>query len=153
MAEYIETADTPEFSIDDGTYSEPQKVFLSCGTPGAKICYYQYDADEAADEIYADVKHEGTIYSSPIEISKDSVIYAYAEGSEVNRSDMARLEVNIEQTEKEELVITEQPEDFKGQIGDVAIFTVKAEGEDLTYQWQYQNADSTIWSNSTMDRK
>lgn len=150
VAEFTETAEEPVFSINDGTYDEAQKVFLSCGTPGAKIYYYLYDAETADDEIYAAVKHEGTLYSSPIEISEDSVIYAYAEGDEVNRSEMARLEIHINETEKEELAITEQPEDFKGQIGDVAIFTIKASGDNLTYQWQYQNADSTGWSNSSM---
>ncbi|MBR6836716.1 MAG: hypothetical protein IKM72_12050 [Oscillospiraceae bacterium] len=43
--------------------------------------------------------------------------------------------------------ITLQPSDFVGVIGTKAVFTVKAEGEGLTYKWQYNNG--TGWHNST----
>ena len=44
--------------------------------------------------------------------------------------------------------ITLQPQDFEGVIGDKAVFTVEAEGEELTYQWQvYKNGD---WKNTSL---
>jgi len=51
---------------------------------------------------------------------------------------------------KSEVVITTQPEDFEGAVGDMATFTVKAEGEIVSYQWQYKNATSSKWYNSSM---
>ena len=46
------------------------------------------------------------------------------------------------------LVITSQPESVTAEIGDVVTFTVVAEGEGLTYQWQYRNAGAENWNNT-----
>ena len=43
------------------------------------------------------------------------------------------------------LVITSQPVDFVGLVGDTATFTVVAEGEDLTYQWYYSKDNGETW--------
>lgn len=48
------------------------------------------------------------------------------------------------------IVITTQPVDFTGEVGTNAMFTVVAEGEGLSYQWQYQNSGGTTWGNSGM---
>ena len=48
-------------------------------------------------------------------------------------------------------VITSQPEDFTGISGEKAVFEVKAEGTNLTYQWQYCNEGSNVWRNSSME--
>ena len=48
-------------------------------------------------------------------------------------------------------VITSQPEDFTGIAGEKAVFEVKAEGTNLTYQWQYCNEGSNVWRNSSME--
>ena len=45
--------------------------------------------------------------------------------------------------------ITANPSDYTGPKGDTAVFTVEAEGEGLTYQWQV-NKDGT-WRNATFD--
>ena len=49
------------------------------------------------------------------------------------------------------LAITSQPEDFIGSIGDMASFTVAAEGEGLTYQWQYKSLKDGRWYNTKVD--
>ena len=46
--------------------------------------------------------------------------------------------------------ITSQPVSYEGAAGDTAVFEVKAEGEGLTYQWQYCNANSNVWRTSSM---
>lgn len=46
--------------------------------------------------------------------------------------------------------ITSQPVSYEGAAGDTAVFEVKAEGEGLTYQWQYANANSNVWRTSSM---
>ena len=52
--------------------------------------------------------------------------------------------------EEKELTILKQPESVTGKIGDTAIFTVEADGDDVAYQWQYCNSGSTSWANSKM---
>ncbi len=49
------------------------------------------------------------------------------------------------------LAITSQPEDFIGSIGDTAAFTVEAQGDDLTYQWQYKSLKDGKWYNTKVD--
>ena len=51
---------------------------------------------------------------------------------------------------KYELTILQQPEDFTGEEGETAVFTVLAAGYQVTYQWQYRNGESQEWRNSTM---
>ena len=51
---------------------------------------------------------------------------------------------------KYELTILQQPEDFIGEEGETAVFTVLAAGYQVTYQWQYRNGESQEWRNSTM---
>lgn len=48
------------------------------------------------------------------------------------------------------LEIITQPLDYAGAIDQIAVFTVEAVGEGLTYQWQYSNANSGKWYNSSM---
>lgn len=48
------------------------------------------------------------------------------------------------------LRIITNPEDFVGNVEETAVFTVVAEGTDLSYQWQYCNANSNIWRTSVM---
>ena len=42
------------------------------------------------------------------------------------------------------------PEDFVGPIGSTAVFHVEAEGEGLTYKWQFHKATATRWTNTTV---
>jgi len=46
------------------------------------------------------------------------------------------------------ITIVEQPEDYEGPAGEYALFTVEAEGEGLTYQWQVYK--SGAWKNTSM---
>ena len=46
-------------------------------------------------------------------------------------------------------VIVENPANQAGAVGETATFSVKAEGEGLTYQWYYSNNGGTFWSKST----
>ena len=52
--------------------------------------------------------------------------------------------------EPEAPVITGQPEDYTGSVGETARFMVQASGTGLAYQWQYCNASSNIWRDSSM---
>lgn len=52
--------------------------------------------------------------------------------------------------EKKKLDIIQQPADVEGSIGDTAVFAVEADGDDVTYQWQYCNSSSNYWADSKM---
>lgn len=45
-------------------------------------------------------------------------------------------------------MITVQPSDFYGAVGETAVFTVYAIGAGLTYQWQYLNVGTNKWRDS-----
>lgn len=48
-------------------------------------------------------------------------------------------------------VIRAQPQDVTADVGETVQFSVEAEGEDLTYQWQYLTFGTREWSDSGMD--
>ncbi|MGB4091255.1 MAG: hypothetical protein WBK46_04840, partial [Ruminococcus flavefaciens] len=58
---------------------------------------------------------------------KECVITAFAESSDANVS------------------ILQQPQSYSGPKGSNAVFTVEAEGEDVTYQWQWRFANKSTW--------
>ena len=62
-------------------------------------------------------------------------------------SDVATLTVATEQTP---LVILSQPQDVSGAAGETVTVSVAAQGEGLTYQWQYCQPGKTMWYNSGM---
>ena len=68
--------------------------------------------------------------NTPILLSDNAGIIAYAD-SAIN-----------------EIEITSQPVDYEGKIGDKAKFSVVAEGNELTYQWQANS--SGTWKNSSL---
>lgn len=45
------------------------------------------------------------------------------------------------------LKITQHPQDQSGDVGDIATFTIKAEGDGLSYEWQY-STNGTNWYKS-----
>ena len=50
------------------------------------------------------------------------------------------------------LVITVQPLDFRGAVGDKATFTVEATGDGLSYQWYVKNPGSSKFSKSSVTK-
>ena len=50
-----------------------------------------------------------------------------------------------------EFSITEQPASYAGTEDDTVTFTVKAEGDNLSYRWQYSTDDGVTWQNSWSD--
>ncbi|MDY2627964.1 MAG: immunoglobulin domain-containing protein [Lachnospiraceae bacterium] len=51
-------------------------------------------------------------------------------------------------SESEKITITDQPKDYTGAVGETAVFTVEVTGTDISYQWQYQNAGTSVWKAS-----
>ena len=48
-----------------------------------------------------------------------------------------------------QLTITRQPASFEGLVGDMATFTVEAEGKGLTYQWYFSKDGGETWEKSS----
>lgn len=65
---------------------------------------------------------------------------------------IARPQYNLDFASLEEnavLKILEQPTDQSGAAGETAVFTVKAQGVGLTYQWYYRTGSTSDWYQST----
>ncbi|MBQ8175697.1 MAG: leucine-rich repeat domain-containing protein [Oscillospiraceae bacterium] len=83
---------------------------------------------------------EATSASYSVVLDKSMNGYKYrcvvSDGTDSITSDEAQLTV------KEKLVITTQPNNYTGEVGETTTFTIEATGEDITYQWQ-QNTGSS----------
>ena len=80
-----------------------------------------------------------------VEIATDEIIVGESNGEPVDGD--AEGEV-IDAESNAALEITKQPEDFTGSEGSAVTFEVTAEGDGLTYQWQWLKAGTTEWRNS-----
>lgn len=64
-------------------------------------------------------------------------------------ADYTVSETEEDQEENAVLKILEQPTDQSGAAGETAVFTVKAQGVGLTYQWYYRTGSASDWYQST----
>ena len=77
--------------------------------------------------------------------SKDGKIYrCFITDADGNTTTTDEVSITIKEPS---IVITSQPESYSGVIGSTAKFTVAAEGEGLTYQWQLKKGKS--WADLT----
>lgn len=86
----------------------------------------------------------------PVETFRDGQKYRCIISDQYGNSITSDIAVMTIGVTEEELVILTQPESYIGSVGDTAVFTVKVTGTNLTYQWQYSNANSSKWYNSSM---
>ena len=114
---------------------------------------YQWQYCNATSNIWRDSSMEGSNTESvsvPIQSYRDGQKYRCIVTDAYNNtatSDMAVLTVKEPEAPK----ITGQPSDYTGTVGETAVFEVTASGTGLTYQWQYCNATSSIWRDSSME--
>ncbi|MBR6835053.1 MAG: leucine-rich repeat domain-containing protein [Oscillospiraceae bacterium] len=137
--------------------SQPSSVSGVVGTKATftvvaegKALTYQWQYKSVSDTYWKNSTKEGSDTSSisvKITDARNGQMYrciiSDADGNEIT-SDEATITV-----QKSQPKITEQPVDYSGAIGTLAVFTVDAEGEGLTYQWQYSK-DGTTWKNSSL---
>lgn len=88
--------------------------------------------------------------SIKIDESRDGKVYQCVI-SDSNGHSVATQEVVLHvQYPEKELSIVSQPSDYEGEVGDTAKFTVVADGNGLSYQWQLKKGSSeTSWTNLT----
>lgn len=71
-----------------------------------------------------------------------------------NENELISDEATLYVTESEAgddsaIVITQQPQNLTISKSETAVFTIEADGTDLTYQWQYSNDNGSSWTNFT----
>ncbi|WP_230399205.1 glycoside hydrolase family 127 protein [Novisyntrophococcus fermenticellae] len=66
------------------------------------------------------------------------------------QNNSTKMVIWVNGAEAEKLQIITNPKDFVGSTEETAIFNVEAKGSNLSYQWEYCNADSSIWRTSSM---
>ena len=105
--------------------------------------YYLLDStwDSATWEVYQDFDH----YEYYM---RGSDFFYSAEGEHTPSAGFTTDEFLAKYPIYNGILITGQPEDFKGSVGTTAVFHVEAEGENLSYQWQWSK-NGASWSNSS----
>ncbi len=124
-------------------------VSFTVGATGDGLSYqWQYSSDGGATWKASGLPGNKTA-TLTTELTDARLIYRFrcvvsdSSGESVN-SNIVRM------IKKAELAITSQPVDFTGKLGDAVSFTVGADGDGLTYQWQYSNDGGRTWGNSGM---
>ena len=120
------------------------EAFSDCGS--LTSITFDGSAPEFGEDSFSNVTATA-YYSSEDESWTEEVRQDY--GGTITWSEMSSETVEAE-TQAQALVITQQPKTVVGKIGDKAVFTVEAEGDGVSYQWQYSNSGSSSWKNSTM---
>ena len=92
------TVETPVSDITSGIYYNTQTVTLSCATAGAQIWYIEhsdFDDDDMFDNLQNPFEFNedgeltnGTLYTQPLEISADTLLYFIALKDGMNSSDL-----------------------------------------------------------------
>lgn len=90
----------------------------------------------------------GKVHTPEIEITQKINLFGYI----IDKDSAGNVNVEYVGTiDKSSLNITEHPQDVSVAVGQTAIFTVKASGYKVSYQWQYKQAIASSWANSTKD--
>ena len=116
---YSETADAPLSTIGSGTYQQAQTLGLYSLSTNTKIYYCIIDAGSLSADAALIDDDMFTEYRSPISIDKSSVVYAYAESPEMNRSEYTIIRIDIGEIdpgEEPELVLVLGDADGNGIV-------------------------------------
>ncbi|MBQ8177146.1 MAG: cellulase family glycosylhydrolase, partial [Oscillospiraceae bacterium] len=92
-------------------------------------------------------------YDGAVETTLDATPTTY--GREIVHCSVSGCEAyRVKITDKKSaLEIVAQPTDYEGKVGDTATFTVKAEGDNLTYQWEQDTGNGWTVINTSAARK
>ncbi|MBQ2061349.1 MAG: immunoglobulin domain-containing protein, partial [Oscillospiraceae bacterium] len=141
-------------SANNGNWYE--RRFTVSEAEGTLVIDKVYADYTAVDAALARVPADLTIYTdesvAALQAAIDAVVRDLTSDKQAQVDAMAQaIEDAIDAlVEIAPVVITTQPESFTGSVGETAVFTVAAEGSELTYQWQYKAAGGSTWRNSGM---
>ncbi len=109
-------------------------------------------ADETA-QVLADLGNDSTTRTyenilltvAAYALNAEPVVEAYVEEAVVEEVFAAEISA------APALAITVEPEDVEASIGDTAVFTVVAEGDNLSYQWQLSSNGGAKWYDTSIE--
>ena len=122
------------------TIQTGERAKVSASTSGDGAIRYQID-----DENIATVDGSGMITGKQ---AGTVTVTVTSEETRNYRGASMTLTLTVEGG-KEAATITSHPEDYTGAVGETAVFTVRAEGTGLSYQWQYSNDRGNAWKYSS----
>ncbi len=119
--------------------------------------------EESSKEAESESPVESSEEESSEEVESESQTEAESseeestEDLEENMTEEPTTEDSMEEKESEivpqELKIIEQPKDYVGLVETKVIYSVKAEGDGLTYQWQFSGDNGKSWINGNATTK
>jgi hypothetical protein len=102
--------------------------------------------DQLADDlIYHDAEDDVVVEESDVLVDKTADEKVYAEIDENNDEEIA--EEDVVYISVQSAVITKDPENAKGKVGDTVTFTVEAENA-ASYQWQFSKDGGNTYQNT-----
>ena len=150
------TAATPKITItsqpEDYTGEVGTSATFTVAAEGNSELTYQWQFKNASSSYWQKSSQSGSTTDTltvPITKARDGQQYRCVI-TDANGNTVTSNAAAVHATEATpKITITSQPEDYTGEVGTKATFTVAAEGNELTYQWQYQNVGSSYWQNSS----
>ena len=133
---------------EDYTGEENSSAVFTIEAEGEDLSYqWQFSDDDGNTWRNSAVK--GTRYATTLTAARDGrMVRCVVTDSAGNMAISEAVTMTIEK----EVIITiiTQPEDYTGEENSSAVFTIEAEGEDLSYQWQFSDDDGNTWRNSAI---
>jgi len=117
-------------------------VTFTIQAEGSGLSYmWQYSSD---GETWKTGSSVTTSYTTILTAARDGrQVRCIVSDSEGNSVTSTTVTMTIA-AEENGLVITAQPQDYRGESGDTVTFTIQAEGSGMSYKWQY-SSDGETW--------
>ncbi|MCC8103888.1 MAG: leucine-rich repeat protein, partial [Clostridiales bacterium] len=130
---------TAEISSSELAAKETAQI-TATSTGGTEFSY------ESSDTSVAKVSDSGLVTG----VSEGTAVITVTALETTNYSSgSTTLTVTVTGGSAEAVMIVSQPEDYTGEVGTTASFTIEATGEGISYQWQYSDDGGTTWKDST----
>ncbi len=145
---------------EDEILSEESIVKFDANVNGKVKAFYVryadvvYMTEEQANYYFASNSIEDRIdyfgiQMAPLSIEKNESTIETAD-SEIQIIKESNDQIELFEATYNESFITVNPEDHSGAVGTNATFTVEADSEDVTYQWQARKNSTSTWSSTKM---
>ena len=155
----VPEAETPEVTaVEDAATVEENEAVSENGENEAEPEEIAAEIVETLKKGTEEITTETAAEEEPEEIIPETVgeteVPAETMGETDGETETAAAEIvvcipnSLSTAAADELVITAQPVNYEGLIGDTATFTVEATGTGLTYQWYYRTKGKTSWARS-----
>ena len=121
-----------EFAVTTDENLDSKKLFVNLGK------------DASGKSVTKEVAFVGGEVANPYETKTIPTTATFDSIS--SKALLNRIEGNTEKKQVKLPVITKQPVDWNGSVGETVSFTIEVQGDELTYQWQYCADGGTTWT-------